>query len=102
MRGSPASDRPPSKATASTWCTSLGLAPDLLGPPLDVLGITELPVASRPARIPVVELEDPWHAGRDLQFGDLAVRDVLQVLDQRPERVAVGGEQNDPPGPQVG
>ena len=41
-------------------------------------------------------------AGRDVQPDHLLVADLVQVLHDGPERVAVGGDQGDPAGVQVG
>src|SRR5689334_5793755 len=48
------------------------------------------------------ELVDQRAAGGEIQLGDLLVRDRLQVLDQRPQRVAVRYDQHAPAGQQVG
>ncbi len=41
-----------------------------------------------------VELVDQRNSRRDVQFDDRAVRYAVQVLDQRPQRIAVGGNQH--------
>src|SRR5829696_5718042 len=51
---------------------------------LSILQIVTLDLAQR-----VVQLVDDRLAGRDLEAGDLVVGDVREVLDQRPQRVAV-------------
>lgn len=38
----------------------------------------------------LVQVKDDWHTRGNLQAGDLVVWDLLQVLDERPEAVAVG------------
>src|SRR5450756_2152205 len=42
----------------------------------------------------LVELVEQRDAGRDVDPGDRRVVHVVQVLDQRPDRVAVGGDED--------
>src|SRR5204863_7026173 len=50
----------------------------------------------------LVELVDQRDAGGDVQRGDVLVADLVQVLDQRAQRVAVRGEQDRPVPAEVG
>ena len=47
------------------------------------------------------ELVDQRIAGGEFQIGDPVVRDGLEVLDQRPQRVAVRDDEHAAAGPQV-
>ena len=42
----------------------------------------------------VVELVDERHAGRDVELGDVVVGDAVEVLHERPQAVAVGGDEH--------
>ena len=48
-----------------------------------------------------VQLVDQRDAGRDVQAGDVGLGDAVEVLDQRAQAVAVGGDQHGLAGPQV-
>ena len=43
---------------------------------------------------PVVELVDEWNSGRDVQLDDVLVADVVEILHQRAQAVAVRGNQH--------
>ena len=47
----------------------------------------------------VVEVVDERDAGRDVEADDVLVRDPVEVLDERPEAVAVGGDEDPPARP---
>ena len=42
----------------------------------------------------VVEFVGTWQAGRDVELDDVVIRDLVQVLDQCAQAVAVGGDQD--------
>src|SRR5690606_8561610 len=46
----------------------------------------------------LVQFVDQRLAGRNVQVHDIVVRDVVQVLDQRTQAVAVGGDEHTTPG----
>src|SRR5436190_1066630 len=50
----------------------------------------------------VVEVVDAGDAGGDVEGGDVLVRDALEVLDERPQAVAVGHDEHPSAGPEVG
>ncbi len=50
----------------------------------------------------VVEAVDQRHPGRDVEPGDVGVADAVEVLDDGPEAVAVGGQEHRLAGLQVG
>src|ERR1700733_193053 len=51
---------------------------------------------------PLVEFVDQWHSGRYVQLRDIRIADVIEVLDQRAQRVAVRHYQHGPPEGEVG
>ena len=61
----------------------------------------EVATAGRDRPEAVVELVDQRHTGRDVERGDVVVADPVEMLDERAERVAVRGDENDLAGAQV-
>ena len=88
--------------------TSLGMASSLahrlsghgLGGLLRRLGVAEVVVADW--RQVVRQLVDERDARRDVEADDVVVRDPVEVLHERPEAVAVGGDEDALPVPEVG
>ena len=70
----------------------LRLIRDSLGRRRGGRGIAEVVVADRLQL--VVQLVDERNAGRDVQLDDLRFGDVVEILDQRPQAVAVRGDQD--------
>src|SRR6266516_3082937 len=66
---------------------SLCLGLDRRGAPFDLGGVAE--VAPRTRTEAGVELVNARHAGRDVELHDLVVPQPVEVLDQRPQAVAV-------------
>src|SRR3954451_20955291 len=71
--------------------TSPGLPRDRLRRLLHGLGIAE--VARTGGSQVLVELVHQGDAGRDVETDDVVVGDAVEVLHQRPQRVAVRGDQ---------
>ena len=42
----------------------------------------------------LIEFLHHWHAGGNVEVDNLIVGHVFEVLDQRPQAVAMGGDQN--------
>src|SRR5215208_6517944 len=64
----------------------------------DGVEIAEAPIERRkslPRAQRGIEVVDEGHAGRDVERGDLAVADVVEMLDQGSQAVAVRGDEYD-------
>mmetsp|Transcript_17479 Transcript_17479/g.25515 ORF Transcript_17479/g.25515 Transcript_17479/m.25515 type:complete len:364 (-) Transcript_17479:959-2050(-) len=79
--------------------SSLGLIFDALNPGPDCRLISQVGTRKRPNGVRVldgveagIQVINQGHAGRDVQTSDLLLRDVVQLLDQSPQRVAVSGD----------
>ena len=88
-------------AAGSASSGSLALPADGLGGSGDGLRVPEPAPAGLDGAEALVQLVDDRHAGRDLELGDIVPGSSVEVLDERPQAVAVGGDQDDLAGQQL-
>src|SRR6478672_2278099 len=93
--------RPPAEQPAEETPPSATLVGDRLRGGAGGLGV-EVAAARLERAVVVAELVDQRLAGGDVEAGDVLVADAVEVLDDRAEAVAVGGEQDGAAGVEVG